>query len=79
MYVRVKTGQAGIDKRGFWVNDRQSGLRVRLGDVSANLAGEFARTAADRRAASRDRQTAMREVRKLATRPRFGLWISREF
>lgn len=38
--MRVRSGRAGVDKRGFWVNDPASGLRLRIGEVGINLARE---------------------------------------
>ena len=36
------TGEAGIDRRGLWIDDRDTGTKFRLGEVSSNLATTFA-------------------------------------
>jgi hypothetical protein len=61
------TGEAGADRRGLWVDDRDTGTKIRLGEVGRemayNLYGQGNRRAAEQ---------AMRK-------PHFGLWFSKTF
>lgn len=63
----MKTGEAGIDRRGLWVDDRHTGTKIRLGEVSANLAMTFAEAGQPRL------------VREALAKPHFGFYFSKTF
>lgn len=37
MTLRALLGEAGIDTRGLWLDDRQQGWKFRLGDIQGEL------------------------------------------
>ncbi len=63
----MQFGEAGRDYRGFWINDPDTGTKVRLGNISPDMAQEFYR------------QGNTRAGREAMKAPVFGLWLSRDF
>lgn len=63
----MKTGQAGADRRGLWVDDRLTGTKARLGLVGYDLA-EALTLQGNRQAA-----------RQALAKPHFGFRFSKEF
>lgn len=61
------TGEAGVDRRGLWVDDKRTGTKIRLGEVSSNMAMTFAEAGNARLA------------REAMSKPHFGLWFSKTF
>ncbi len=39
--IRALTGNAGIDRRGLWIDDAGAGFKFRLGEVGYDLAKMF--------------------------------------
>ncbi len=60
------TGEAGLDRRGLWVDDKDTGFSLRLGEVGGLLARDLAphNPSASRQALSQ---------------PHAGLWFSKTF
>ena len=58
---------AGVDRRGFWTNHPIFGTRIRVGEVSMEMAMALAE------------QGNMPAARQAAAKPRLGLWFSKEF
>lgn len=65
--MRLQFGEAGRDYRGLWINDPDTGTKVRFGNISLEMAQEFYRQGNTR---------AGQEVMK---KPTIGLWFSKEF
>lgn len=42
MMLRALMGEAGIDARGLWIDDRQQGWSLRVGDIQGELLQEAA-------------------------------------
>jgi hypothetical protein len=63
----VITGEAGADRRGLWINDKDTGTRVRLGEVGMEMAMTLAK------------QGNMRAAHEAMSKPHVGLWFSKEF
>lgn len=61
------TGEAGVDRRGAWIADADTGTFVRLGEVGYDIAAAMA-DAGHARAA-----------REALSRPRIGFTIRKEF
>lgn len=61
------TGEAGLDRRGLWVDDKHTGTRIRVGEVSGNLAQTFAE------------QGNMQLARECLKGPRLGFVFSKTF
>ena len=57
----------GVDRRGLWVDDQFTGTKIRLGEVSTNLAMTLAE------------QGNKQAVQEVMCKPYFGLWFSKEF
>ncbi len=65
--VRALTGKAGKDRRGLWVNDPETGTKIRIGDVGQEMACTFAE------------QGNMRLAREAMAKPHMGVWFSKSF
>ena len=57
----------GLDRRGVWVDDKRTGTKIRLGDVSMNMAHTLYE------------QGNRRAGEDCLRRPKFGLWFSKSF
>lgn len=68
MILRALLGEAGIDAKGLWLDDRQQGWSLRVG----NIQGELLHDAAERA----DRRTVQRLGR---TGPIWGMHFSKKF
>lgn len=61
------TGEAGADRRGLWIDDKDTGTRVRLGEVGMEMAMTLTE------------QGNIRAAREAMWKPHFGLWLSKTF
>lgn len=65
--MRWRLGEAGIDRRGLWIDDPAAGARFRLGLVGLDLAGDFY---------SRGQRRLAEEA---LSKPRLGVFVERRF
>lgn len=61
------TGGAGTDRRGLWVDDKDTGTRLRIGEVGWEMAYDLYEQG--------NRRAAEQALKK----PHFGLWFSKTF
>jgi hypothetical protein len=61
------TGEAGADRRGLWIDDKDTGTRVRLGEVSMEMAMTLAE------------QGNLSAAKQAISKPRIGFFWQRRF
>lgn len=61
------TGEAGFNKGGFWTDDKDTGTKIKIGNVGQELAYTLAE------------QGNMTAAREAMSKPHFGFWFSKTF
>lgn len=65
--LRNELGETGVDHRGLWIDDPDTGTRARIGMVGLDMAYDLY--------ARGEKRLAEEVVRK----PRFGIFVSKTF